>query len=196
MAGETATGSIIKALATYLKANVAGLQEVYDDFPSPSQKLKYPSGSIFTGSPKFHALTPYVIWKGSALPNGKVPYKKVIGQYEFDLQLDLWVASKAQRHEIYELLVAAMNPSPTAPGLSLQLSSYHNEWARYLIRGLQYPDSEENSQRSEWRVKVDIVADIKCVASFTDYLIQTIENNVETPNEIQAGEDDSVTSIL
>jgi hypothetical protein len=197
LANNSVSQAIIGALAAHLKANVPALAAVYDDFPGPSQKLKYPCASIFTGQPKFEPLMPYVIAKGtSADADNRYLVRRCVGHYIFNLQLDVWCESKFDRHKMHELIFAGFNSDQKVMGLSKQLGDYFNEYARFSMTGFNFTDSEEASQRSEWRVKFDIVADCKAILETYEHLIETIENNLETPTSALIPDEEDVGSII
>ena len=184
MANNSVSQAIVSALAKHLKDQVPELQAVYDDFPSPSQKLKYPCATIFTGNPELENLMPYVIAKGSdADPDNKYMVRRVVGHYTFKLQVDVWCETKFDRHRLHELIFTGFNTNAAQMGISKQLDEYFNEYARYTMTGFKFMDSEEGSQRSEWRVKFDVMVDCKAVIERYEHLMETIENNLETPTD-------------
>lgn len=84
-----------------------------------------------------------------------------VGEYEMDLQLDIWTPYKAQRNSLYkkfyEIINEEMMTGDSKPsGLSLTLENYFDTIARYDIVGYNFPDDERSSQEDEWRVKVDL----------------------------------------
>lgn len=84
-----------------------------------------------------------------------------VGQYEIDLQLDIWTSYKAQRNHLYKKLYDIFNEDfltkdNYASGLSLTLANYFDVIARYDIVGYNFLDDQRSSLDDEWRVKVDI----------------------------------------
>lgn len=204
MAGNGVTSAVLKGLAAELKARMPELKAVYDDFPTPNQNLSFPCASIFTREPDFMPSQPYVT-KRETVASGDQDYaapgvdeiarKRItytFGKYVFNLQLDLWTATKFERHQLYESLFQAFNSDTRASGIRLKLSDYFDQWAAFLITGFRMQDSEEGSQRGEWRVIVDVTCDIRAMAQKLEYPMVTIENTIETPNEIEAPEDTSL----
>lgn len=200
MEANGVTSAVVKGLAEILKVRMPEIKAVYDDFPTATQKLDYPCASIFTREPRFTPGQPYVI-KRETVAAGDQDYsapgvdeiaKKRIsythGKYVFNLQLDLWSRTKFERHKLYESLFRAFSQDTMAAGIRLQLVDYHDQWCAYLLTGLRMMDSEEAVQRGEWRVMVDVVADIRSVTTKLEYPMVTIENTLETPIEIEEPE--------
>lgn len=183
----SATLAVMEKLGLYLKDEISELNSVYLDFPSPTQTLKYPCLTIFQNSPTYTNMMPYVITKGAQFttgPNaGLFPVVKVVGQYEWKLQLDLWCRSKPERYNVYEKLFTVFTRESVG-GLSLQLENYYNLFARYDLVGANFITAETESQKAEWRVKVDVVANCYAVTESAESLMQSIENNLETPANI------------
>lgn len=196
MANGELSYSLIKSLSTHLLANCKSLKKVYDNFPNPSQKLEYPCGTIFSGKPTFNPHgDQYVLFKGAVITtgadSGKYPVQRVVGNYEFKFQLDLWCSTKFERHAIWQEFFKGFNNNSSAMGLSLQLTEYFNTFAHYSITDFDFSDSEEQSQRSEWRIRVGILVDCVAVIERNESLIETIENNVETPETIAPPADEA-----
>jgi hypothetical protein len=181
--GKSVTYAVQRAIATYLKTSVPSLQGVYDDWPSPSQKLKYPSASLFMGSQKFMNGLPYEISRVAGVNNTLVT-TRIVGIYEMRLQLDVWCATKADRHQMFESIFLALNPKKETNGFNLILADYFNLPMHVSLLGFDYVNTEQESERSEWRTKFDLVADTKAAIQSVDYPITTIENNLETPDVI------------
>lgn len=183
--------AVIKNLGTFLSANMALLQDVQYEFPAPNQALKYPSMSIFQQNPKFTPMPNYVFGKGDEILTGpdagKTPIKRVVGQYDFSIQLDFWCRSKFERENVLEQFHAAMSKNPDVSGISLQMADYHGVWIHYDLSAYNYVTDDADSTRSEWRGKVDIVANCFAISEGTDYVIETIENNLEFPQVIDDG---------
>lgn len=196
---KSASRAVVKALMEHLKASMPELAAVYDDFPNHNQALKYPALTVFTNEPKFENLMPYVHSKKD--PTGiSSEVVKVIGQYEFRLQLDLWSKTKFERHDLYESLFRALNPNSLNPGLSIKLTEYYDLWCRYTFISFSFLGSEPESQRNEFRAKINVIADVKAVTESVESLMDTIENNLEIPSPVEEidepeSEDDSTIII-
>lgn len=185
MPNLTPLKSIVRELGDYLKAEMPSLADVLEDFPSANEEMQLPALSIFSGQPKYASeLAPYLF---TAIPtadvNHKAPVKLVVGQYDFEMQIDIWCGTKEERFKLYDEFFAAINKLQIPMGLSLVLVDYHNTVARYDISGHRFDDSEAGSQRAEWRVKVDLLATCKAIMERDEFIItEPIENNLETTN--------------
>jgi len=195
------SASVIKVLSAHLLARCPSLKKVYANFPNPSQKLEYPSVTVFTGKPKFNPHgDQYVIYKGDVITTGsdtgKFPVRCVVGNYEFNLQLDFWCSTKFERNAIWEEFFSGFNNNSSAMGLSLIMPEYFNTFAHYSISDFDLSDSEEQSQRSEWRIRVGVLVDCVAVIQRNESLIQTIENTLETPEMIEPPVEETGISII
>lgn len=181
-----ATEAIIKGITAYLKTAMPTVKSVTDDWPNPSQNLIFPAITVITGDPKFVQSQNYVISKDTVkdVKTKKFKLRKCIGTYDFVLKCHLWADSKPTRHDLYESFFAAMNPEFTVSGLRLQLKDYFNEWATFDIQNHTWLDNEESAQRSERRVVVDILVNCRAVIETSNYLMEQIENSIETPDSI------------
>ena len=216
MAGNGVTAAALKEFAAELKTRLPDLQQILDQFPAPNQVIKMPCAvAMIAGDTDFVAHAPYVIRKEEILEDdpdfeevqpGDVAKKRVIrsvGEYVFSLQLEFWVATKFERHQWFEKFFAAFNQDSIAPGIRLQLSDYYDEFANYTMQGFSMVDGEDQSQRSEWRLKFLLTVDVRGVTESPEYTMETIENTLETPSGVEdieeepSEEDDSsVTTII
>lgn len=153
----------VKGLVKYLKDNVNELEEVYEDWPNFNDEFCAPSVSVMlAGTPVLTNLMPHVIRREEDPDNAlnDLVYEAV-GQYDGQIQLDVWCEYKPQRGKIYDLIDKALNDEyytkDLPQGLSLTIPEYHDIIARYDQVGYTYIDSEENSRKTHWRVKVDLV---------------------------------------
>lgn len=175
---------MIEALGKHLKNEVPRLEAVHFDWPEPNQILKFPSITLMTLAPTFNNEMPYVLSLGVEL-NNKSDNLYVVGNYEYKLQLDLWCRSKQERFLAYSEIFKALNPTIAPMGLSLQLKDYYDLWCRYDFVGHSFEDGEIGSQRNEWRVKLNLLANCKAVLDKREYIIDTNEINLTTPDIIE-----------
>lgn len=179
--------AVKQSLCSYLEAEMPSIEQAIDDFPNPSENLVYPSATVFTSSPRYTSRDPYVASKGAKIvggaDDGKTPVRYVVGSYEFSLQVDLWTAYKAQRPDLYEEFFRAINKQMTPMGLSLPLTDYYGSIAHYHITGLAFIDTEGDSQRQDWRCKVDVICTVNHVFEKLEFVIETIENNTTITEE-------------
>lgn len=182
----TCVDAVLSALGAHLKANMPSLQQVLLDFPDAGTVLKMPSLTIFSGaSPAFMPLDPYPLEQGDTV-NHRALVKRVVGEYDLNLQLDLWCPNKLTRSKLWEEFFKAFNPEVSPMGLSLQLMDYHEIWCRYDLTGYDLGDSEESSQSGQWRARINVLANTRAVIEKTEFVIETIENTLETPDNIDA----------
>jgi hypothetical protein len=188
---SSVTKEMTKRLAILLKAQMPALLDVIEDFPEPNEQLKYPCVSIMSGSPTFRPQAPFErnVPEAPSLTNGSVKTKYVVGQYEWKLQLDLWCASKEQRHKLYEQFFNAFNSQWPTMGLSLTLSGYHDEICRYDLTGYKFDDSEAGSQRKEWRATMSVLADCEAVMERNEFVITRTQITLTTPGPEEEIED-------
>lgn len=200
---KSAIREATRVLSAHLNTVSSSLQQVYDQFPNHQQKMTFPSASVHAKKPVFEPLEHYVIAKSAItnigtvdIPNNVATITKAVGRYDFAFQVDLWCAYKPQRDSIYEEIFAAFNQSDV-PGVNLQLTNYYNEWCHYTIQDVDYSsDDEESVQTGEWRARITVLANVRAVVQKVTNVMQTIENNLETPASITAPEEDPGTLII
>lgn len=193
---DTVTEALVRDLGKYLKTAVPELSAVYDDFPSANQQLDMPCATIYASRPLFTTMMPYVVAKGAKDDQNRALVTRVFGQWDVTLQLDLWCKTKLERHELFQKLVLALNPNISTSGLSLQLMDYHAQWARFDMGKNELVDSEQASQRGEWRVRIDVVANVKACKVSLDYLIVEIENKPEVSHTVVVSTDEDDGGVL
>lgn len=172
-----AVQSLTNNLAAYLRTQVAGLT-VLTEWPGANQKLAYPSLTIFSGEPVFTPYTPYEVSRTAPDVNNQIISTMVVGEYDVTFQLDLWCRNKLERETVFGQVFDAINQVVVPMGLSLQLTDYFNEWARYDIDRHSFVDDEAGAQRQEWRVKLSLLANVKCLKQLTSYAMITIVDTV------------------
>lgn len=172
----------IRSLRNYLEEEVEELNEVYDEWPYHGDELNVPCASVMTvGTPTYMNLQPYEYdrTQDPDVANNDLIYDAV-AQLDGEIQIDIWTEYKLERGRILDLVTKAINKqnieSDLPNGLSLVMSEYHNVIARYDQVGYTYMDSEENSQRAQWRVKVSIlfshvVVEVKSRPRITDVIL-------------------------
>ena len=176
---ESFTEAVPKALAAYLKTNVLGLVQAFDEFPAASQKLDMPSVSVFaSGNAQFRPLMPYIGSYG-AIVNNKARSLWTVGIYDLTLQIDLWARNKEERDDTFDSLFNALNPNIDPMGLVLKLDEYFNQLCDFLYVGHQFQDSEERAQRDEWRVTLNLLVTCKAIRERTEFIIVTTPTATE-----------------
>jgi hypothetical protein len=169
--------SLTNNLASYLRTEVAGLT-VKTEWPGANEKLQYPSLTIFAGEPIFTPFQPTEISRTAPDVNNKVISTMSVGEYDLTMQLDIWCRNKLERETVFGQVFDAINKTVVPMGLSLQLTDYFNEWARYDIDRHSFVDDEAGAQRQEWRVKLSLLANVKCLKQVTTYAMITIVDTV------------------
>jgi hypothetical protein len=162
------------------------LSQVVYDFPAANVPLSMPSLSLFASAPEYTPLDPYPLSSSEVddEPTQRV-LKYVVGMYDVPLQLDLWCRDKVERSNLLEEFMDAINPIIIPGGVSLQLTGYHGVWCRYDLTGFQQDDGEASSQRGEWRVRINVLANTRAVKSRTEFVMKEFETNLETPDTIE-----------
>jgi hypothetical protein len=181
----------IKSLANYLRTELPDVQ-VLEDWPDPKEQLSMPTISIIASGNRGYTHCFPQFWKKTVNEENAllddVVYR--VGQYDFTLQLDLWCEYKVQRGELYERVHDALNKqflTDSPAGLSLELEDYHDLIARFDQAGYTYLDSEENSQRSEWRVKIDVLVNHSRLAVKTQSRMEeiTLQNQISDTVDVE-----------
>lgn len=192
---ESITEVVPKALGAYLLGAIRDLKEAYTEFPSANQRLEMPSVSIHVASPEFANLQPYPSGKRGTVPalpaDQKTKIDYVVGMYNFTVQVDLWARSKEERRDLYDLLFNALNPDIVTNGLVLTLEDYFNQLCSYLYVRHNMADSEERSQRDEWRVTLELLANCKAIRQKEEFIC-TQSGEVITEVLDIAEEDDDI----
>lgn len=170
----------VKTLAEYLKTAIPELKQVLTEWPDPKVQMSLPCVSIVTaGTPDYTHLMPTIQKKSDSDSPLQKQVVYLVGQYDSRLQVDVWCEYKSQRDEFLEKVMDAFNgqflSGGQTTGLSLELIDYHNAIARYDQVGYTYLDSEDNSIRSEWRVKVDVLANYPRLSMKQEYIMDEIK---------------------
>ena len=179
------TRSLTKTLMKHFKDNMPSIEKAYDEFPNQQQKLVMPSFSVTIQTPKLEPRTPSTISIGTKITEGenanKALIRRVIGVYDFSLQLDFWCESKVQRHDIYEEFINALNNNQSTAGMILTLEDYYGE--KMTIDAVDpsfVDDNEESAQRGEWRFKVNVFGNSRCIQEKLEYIISKVEVDLQT----------------
>lgn len=176
---ESVTEEIIKRLGNHLETEMTELAEVLDGFPEGNTLISYPALSIIeAGATKYipeMSPYPYVEIEDGDITDHKADVRYVVGQYDISFQLDLWCRSKEERDDLFEKFIQAFNSQFPRLGLTLTLTDYHNILCNYSMTGYTKEDSEISSQRQEWRVKINIVANCKAILEKEEPIVEETE---------------------
>jgi len=182
---EAITEIVPKRLGQYLLDTVSSLREFHPEFPPANMSLRLPSITAFAPDPDFRPLTPYLKNPAANIKNSKAKLQYVVGIYDFTIQLDLWTGNKEERDDLFDELFNALNPNITPMGLGLVMEEYFDQICDYLYVGHKHGDSEERSQRDEWRITLNLLATCNAIRTKKEFIIE----DTQTASEIEdAGE--------
>ena len=137
------------------------------EFPRPDQGLDTPSISLITANSNLIPLQPTIAEK--TIDGDTVNATIIMGEYEIDIQLDLWASYKTERAKFFDKIVNVFNRSFADNGtqsLMLTMTEYYNQIAQYELRGHRIGGDEESSLKGEWRVSIDISVNFSRLANF------------------------------
>ena len=173
---ESVTEEVIKRLGNHLSTGMTSLSEVIDGFPEGNVELSFPALSVMeVGNTEYipeMSPYPYVDIEAGDIVDHSSEVKYVIGQYNYQLQLDLWCRSKEERDDLVEEFMQSFNSQFPLLGLNLTLTDYHGIYCSYSMNGYSKEDAEISSQRQEWRVKLNILANCKAILGKDEFMIE------------------------
>lgn len=192
------TDVMTKALVKHLKEKMPSVKSGIANWPAPNEVLDLPAVSVSSRSSQYSAIQPYVISKSTPEEGSYlVTVKKVIGRVVLNFQVDLWASYKPQRETLIQELIEALNLDESVMGLRVKLLNYHDQYGAFVLNSdVQIPDSEDGSQRGEWRAIATVTADCNVVQEYVAHVIGEVENTLETPNEIDEPEVSEGESII
>lgn len=181
---ESVTKTILETLGDFLD-NRVNYRDVLYDWPEANVSLQLPTLCITTGSPEYTQLPRFVLEQGAMTAAKQSDVVYGIGQYEWNLQLDIWCRSKEERYDRQEELMQAFNSQEKIGGLSIFMPNYHNILARYDMVSYLHNDSESTAQTKEWRLTCNVLAHCFAAIERKEYIIETAElGHFSTPDEI------------
>ena len=159
----------VKTLADKLN-EVEGINKVFVEFPGPNLDLLPPSISLITANSKLMPRMPIAVSSSPLNPddNDNLNVIYSVGDYEIDIQMDIWTEYKAQREEVYNQirkLFDSQIKDDLSYGLKLLIPEYFNSWASYDLGDYSYPDNETMALKGEWRLKVPVIANLERLTS-------------------------------
>ena len=174
------TKAIIEALLNHLEQETSSFKYFYGQFPAGNKEIKYPSLSLITkGDAIFVPMSPTAIKSLEDLSEKTSTHiDYIVGSIDQPLQIDIWCNSKDQRHAMYEEISGALSSQFPTSGLSLSLPLYHNTKCLFTERNFRMIDNEGSAQRKEWRVIVDVDANLNKIKRVVQPLMKEI--TVET----------------
>lgn len=185
-----ASEAVIVQLKKFIEENIDAFNKVYDEWPAHNQELDMPCCSVRTsGAPEYTNNFPVLIENVAGVS------KYQVGTYDLNIVIDIWGDTKQMRGDLTNLLFDLFNKQfiddSQALGISLALEDYHNTIARYDLNGYNYNDSEEASQRNEYRTVVNVLASCIRIQEKEESLMETIttvhsitddENDIDNPD--------------
>lgn len=180
---ESITEIVPAALGKYLLEAVNDLEEYYPEFPQPNRSIEMPSVSLLFSSPSFspdQCPNPVSPVDPLAIQNSQADVNWIVGQYDGNLQLDLWARNKEERDDLFDAIFNALNPNIRPMGLTLELEDYFNVLCDYLYVGHDIEDSEITSQTDEWRVTFRLLVTCKAVRKRKEFIIEESELQLST----------------
>lgn len=157
------TASVFSTLGEYLAKRMRFEYVIYG-WPSYNDSLKMPGLSILNRTDPLFVPTPSQ--KLSLIDTDEnvtdIIYK--VGDYTFELQLDMWNRSQDERYEyqarLFEVFHSQDDQAQSA--LSLEITDWFNQLGNYHLRSINSVSSQDSTERGEFRsicfVTVDCAA--------------------------------------
>jgi hypothetical protein len=173
----TAADACLDGLAAYLAGKITNLS-IDTEWPDPNRKLVYPHATLFHVKGQSLNTPPTVIAQTTPDEDNLITVTQVTGFLDFKIQIDLWTGTKAERDEYLGKILDAMDyqalHEDSAPsGLSLCLTNYYNEYARFDLDSYEHIDDEAAVQRGERRCKIELLVNTREVKQRTYYAMTT-----------------------
>lgn len=184
---ESITEVLPQMLAEYLLDSVPALKDALDEWPQANEDLDMPCVTVLSQNPAFRPLMPYYIKPTDAeIAANKAKVKYVVGIYDIPLQLDLWARNKEERDDLFDALFNVLNPRISPMGLVLDLGEeYHDQLCDIIYTGHNHGDTQERSERDEWRTTLTLNATCKAIRVREEFVIETTEVTVEPLNTVE-----------
>jgi len=177
--------NLLKALGEDILIKIPEIKKFHNQWPSGQEALDMPCISLVTvGKPIITKRFPTRISE-TALEGNKVVSRYITGQWEHNIQLDLWCEYKETREKLLMQIVdyfdSQFKESAGPQGLRLVIPEYFDSIASYILTGYTNLDSEDSSKLSEFRVKFDIIADSPKITEREEYLMKQfiVKNRVD-----------------
>lgn len=181
-----ATEAVVEQLVKYIKENIPEFNDVQLEWPNYNESLNMPCAAVMTiGNPEYTHQMP--VLRSYNDSDGVSEY--YVGFYDMVLHIDLWAEYKQTRgdlmEKVFDLFHKQWQESGQAIGASLTLEDYYNVIARYDLNGYTYMDSEETSQRDEWRAKIVVLVNCPRVLGKIESKMTeiTLDHDISDSNE-------------
>lgn len=195
--GLDAPDAALDGLVAYLTAGIPALT-VLTEWPYANQKLTYPSVTVTQGKQKRMPEMPYEVSRTTPNGSNQTTVNEVVANYDMVFQLDLWARNKKERRVYLDAILALFNAQEVdssglnkPDGISLQLSGYFDEWARYEIDTHECLDDEQAAQRQERRERIAVIVNIREIRQRTYYAMITTQIKSQTLYTSDALTDDA-----
>ena len=178
---------IASSLADFIDDSIRFAQIILN-WPEANQTLRYPCLSILPGKPDFTPEQPSELSiRDESLTATFVKYR--VGTYDFRIKINIWCRSRAERDSMQERVFQAFYSQNDNGSVSLELKQYHNVKAGFSLNAWEYVDSEEATQRKEWRVSFDVLSNCISVVEKSINLMKTIELDETIGEDITISDD-------
>lgn len=173
--------ALSKALGTFLDTKITSLNEVFNEWPEANYNLNMPSLTIVVaGRATLEKVPPYLFYSeviDEEVDPVPILDRYAIGEWTIPLQLDFWCRNQEERNIIHDAFLAAFhgNAETDGAGLVLTIPTYYGLKGSFQVEDVLIDDSEEASQRNEWRVKIAVSASVKAVVEKTESAILETE---------------------
>jgi hypothetical protein len=165
---------MVHALADYLRAEMTGIGQVLEEWPTANVNLVYPAISIVTQQcPLVPASVPRQTIGAISSVTHLAEVLHEVGAFEFKLQIDLWERTKPQRSALVAQFIDVFNKDIIPAGLRLCLTGYHNQYVTMFMGGNEFGDTGRGSQIQEWRATIAVEGSCAAVRVNPEYLIET-----------------------
>ena len=178
---------ICSQVAKGLAAAFSGLNftAIYDEWPNHNETMALPALSINCTNARFkRSSNPEQLTQGSVVDNIATS-TYFIGDYDLNVQLDIWARYKPERATLYRELFDLLQAPLDGSGLIISLPNYFSQKVALTEVGHRLPDSPELSSRQEWRATLEFEASVNAVVSRDEYIMTEVpEITFTTPNQI------------
>ena len=177
---------VVTRFVEHLKEGIPMLKQVYDEFPRPDEDILVPSISVITvGNGRIMNNMPTLLEVRGVQDSDKITTFYRTGEYDLDLQVDIWAEYKQTRAKIFDqlssLLIAGSETQGIDHGVALELDREgYNYLARYEITDYNYLDGENMAAKSEWRATVSV----QCNFPKIDKTVTSRMENIELESTI------------
>ena len=177
---------VVTRFVEHLKEGIPMLKQVYDEFPRPDEDILVPSISVITvGNGRIMNNMPTRLEVREQEDSDKIISFYRTGEYDLDLQVDIWAEYKQTRAKIFDqlssLLIAGSETQGIDHGVALELDREgYNYLARYEITDYNYLDGENMAAKSEWRATVSV----QCNFPKIDKTVTSRMENIELESTI------------